>query len=128
MRRRSEDTINEKIATGRVEVVTSDLKILAEAETPPFEINDDVQVGEPIRLKYRYLDLRRPSLQKKLIVRNKICRMARAYLAENGFLEIETPFWENPPPKGRGAISFPAASTRAASTPCPSRPSFISSF
>jgi len=100
VRRRSEDTINEKIATGRVEVVASELRILAEAETPPFEISDDVQVGEPIRLKYRYLDLRRPSLQKKLIVRNEICRIARAYLAENGFLEIETPFLGKSTPEG----------------------------
>ena len=100
VRKRSEDTINDKIATGRVEVVASDLKILAEAETPPFEISDDAPAGEAVRLKYRYLDLRRPSVQRKLMVRNEVCRVARSYLAENGFLEIETPFLGKSTPEG----------------------------
>lgn len=100
VRMRSEETINDKLPTGRIEVVASALKILSEAETPPFAIEDDTQVSEAVRLKYRYLDLRRPSLQQKLITRNKICHVARNYLSGNGFLEIETPVLGKSTPEG----------------------------
>ena len=90
VRERSSKT--DKIATGEVEILAESLKILSEAETTPFEILDDTGVNENLRLKYRYLDLRRPYLQKNLITRSKIAVTTRNYLAENGFLEIETPY------------------------------------
>lgn len=100
IRKRSEDTINEKIATGTVEIEAKTLKILAEAETTPFAIEENTKVNEVVRLKYRYLDLRRPDLQKNLIMRNKISKIARDYLDENGFMEIETPFLGKSTPEG----------------------------
>jgi aspartyl-tRNA synthetase len=100
VRKRSAETINEKLATGYIEVVCSGLKILSEAETPPFMIDDAADVNEITRLKYRYLDLRRPQLQSKLITRNKICKSARDFLSQNNFLEIETPFLGKSTPEG----------------------------
>lgn len=91
VRPRADDAVNPKLDTGEIEVVATDLKILSEADTPPFAIEDDTNVNETVRLKYRYLDLRPPELQKKLILRNKITKAARDYLNDNGFLEIETP-------------------------------------
>lgn len=98
VRERSAKT--DKIATGEVEVLANELKILSEAETTPFEILDDTSVNENLRLKYRYLDLRRPSLQSKLITRSAITIATRKYLAENGFLEIETPYLGKSTPEG----------------------------
>ncbi len=98
VRERSSKT--NKIATGDVEILATDLKILSEADTTPFEILDDTNANEALRLKYRYLDLRRPSLQNKLIVRNKISKVTRDYLDELGFLEIETPFLGKSTPEG----------------------------
>ena len=89
-----------KIPTGDVEILAEELKILSEAETTPFEILDDTGVNENLRLKYRYLDLRRPSLQKNLITRSEIAVTTRNYLAENGFLEIETPYLGKSTPEG----------------------------
>lgn len=100
IRKRSEDTINEKLPTGYIEVLANSLKILSEADTPPFAIDDNVGVNENLRLKYRYLDLRRPSLQNKLITRSKICKSARQYLDTCDFLEIETPFLGKSTPEG----------------------------
>ncbi|MBQ3572595.1 MAG: aspartate--tRNA ligase [Clostridia bacterium] len=98
VRERSSKT--NKIPTGDVEILASELKILSEADTTPFEIVDDTNANEALRLKYRYLDLRRPSLQNKLIVRNKISKVTRDYLDEQGFLEIETPFLGKSTPEG----------------------------
>ena len=98
VRERSSKT--NKIPTGEVEILASELKILSEADTTPFEILDDTNANEALRLKYRYLDLRRPSLQNKLIVRNKISKVTRDYLDELGFLEIETPFLGKSTPEG----------------------------
>ena len=89
-----------KIPTGDVEILATDLAILSNADTPPFEISDDVNVNENLRLKYRYLDLRRPSLQQKLITRSKMTMATRSYLTENGFLEVETPFLGKSTPEG----------------------------
>lgn len=97
---RAEDTINPKLPTGLIEVKVRELKILSKAETPPFEIEDGSKVREELRLKYRYLDLRRPDMQKNLILRNKIANSARAYLSENGFLDIETPMLQKSTPEG----------------------------
>ncbi len=98
VRERSSKT--NKIPTGDVEILASELKILSEADTTPFEILDDTNANEALRLKYRYLDLRRPSLQSKLITRNKISKVTRDYLDELGFLEIETPFLGKSTPEG----------------------------
>ena len=98
VRERSSKT--DKIATGAVEILAEELKILSEAETTPFEITDDNLANENLRLKYRYLDLRRASLQKNLIMRSKITMAARNYLTDNGFLEIETPYLGKSTPEG----------------------------
>ncbi len=92
--------INKTLPTGEIEILATGLKILAEAETTPFEIKDDAKVNENLRLTYRYLDLRRPSLQKALILRDKITHIVRNYLSDNGFLDIETPCLGKSTPEG----------------------------
>ena len=92
--------VNANMPTGEIEVLADELKILSEAETTPFVIAENAKVGETLRLKYRYLDLRRPSLQNILIQRDKVTRILRNYLSDNGFLEIETPFLGKSTPEG----------------------------
>jgi len=89
-----------KIQTGDVEIIADELKILSEADTTPFEITDDTSANELIRLKYRYLDLRRNELQRNLTVRFNIAKAARSYLQDNGFMEIETPYLGRSTPEG----------------------------
>ena len=98
VRERSSKT--DKIATGAIEILAEELKILSEADTTPFEILDDTNVNESLRLKYRYLDLRRPSLQRNFIVRNEICKAARRFFDDNGFIEVETPMLGRSTPEG----------------------------
>ena len=98
--RREEETVNEKLPTGYIEIKARELKVLSRAQTPPFEIEDDTMVREELRLKYRYLDLRRPTMQKNLLVRSQIAFAAREYLIENGFLDIETPMLTKSTPEG----------------------------
>ncbi len=98
--RRDEETINEKLPTGYIEVKAKELKVLSRAQTPPFEIEDDTAVREELRLKYRFLDLRRPTMQKNLLMRSQIAFAAREYLIENGFLDIETPMLTKSTPEG----------------------------
>ena len=93
-------SINDKIKTGKIEIQVTELRILDEAETPPFAVEENSSVKDEIRLKYRYLDLRRPDVQKNLIARHKIAQLARNYYAENGFLEIETPVLMKSTPEG----------------------------
>ena len=100
VRRRSDDTINPKIPTGEVEVVVRKLTLLNEAKTPPFPIADDSPVSEDVRLKYRYLDLRRPRLQSNIILRHRLTTAIRKYFDANGFLEIETPILTKSTPEG----------------------------
>lgn len=97
---RERESINDKITTGRVEIFAEDLRILAKAQTTPFEIVDDLNTNEELRLKYRYLDLRRAPLQKNIITRSKIAKTARDYFYENGFIEIETPMMIKSTPEG----------------------------
>ena len=97
---RERSSKNKNIKTGDIEILVSNLQILSEAETPPFEILDDSNVNEELRLKYRYLDLRRPCMQQKIINRHKIVKIARDYFDENGFLEIETPILIKSTPEG----------------------------
>ena len=90
----------DKIATGDVELYVSELRVLSEAETPPFEVRDEVQVKDELRLKYRYLDLRRPSMHEPLVLRSKICQIVRNYFCDNHFTEIETPTLIKSTPEG----------------------------
>ena len=92
--------VNENLATGEIEVLPTELRILAEAETPPFHIEENSKTKEEIRLKYRYLDLRRPDMQRNLMMRSKVATLTRQFLAEEGFLEIETPVLIGSTPEG----------------------------
>lgn len=95
-----EGAINTKIKTGEIEIVASDIKTLNKSETPPIYIEDDLNASESIRLKYRYLDLRRPIMQKRLFIRNKVYKLIRDYFYDNGFTEVETPFLSKTTPEG----------------------------
>lgn len=97
---RERESKNPDLPTGNIEIFVTDLRILAAAETPPFEVVDDTNVNEELRLRYRYLDLRRSVLQKNLITRSKIAKSARDYFYENGFIEIETPMMIKSTPEG----------------------------
>ena len=97
---RERESKNDKIPTGHVEIYVTDLRILAKAKTPPFEITAETKVNEELRLKYRYLDLRRAPLQQNLILRHRIAQCAREYFYANGFLEIETPMMMKSTPEG----------------------------
>ena len=97
---RERESKTDKIATGNVEIYVTELRILSKAKTPPFEITAQTKVNEELRLKYRYLDLRRAPLQQNLILRHKIAQCARQYFYENGFLEIETPMMMKSTPEG----------------------------
>ncbi|MDO5127551.1 MAG: aspartate--tRNA ligase [Eubacteriales bacterium] len=92
--------VNENLATGDIEVIASDIRILSEADTPPFPIEENSKTKEELRLKYRYLDLRRPDLQKNIMLRSKVATLTRAFLAEEGFIEIETPTLCKSTPEG----------------------------
>ena len=100
VRSRGEGAINKNIPTGEVEIFVTSLKILASAETPPFAIVEKSDVKAELRLKHRYLDLRRPDLQRNIIARSEIVRIARNYFAEQGFIDIETPCLIKPTPEG----------------------------
>ena len=100
VRRRPEGTENPKLKTGDVEVATESIVILNPSKTPPFPISDEVDVDELVRLKYRYLDLRRPVMQEKLILRHKIIKLMRDFLDEREFIEIETPILIKSTPEG----------------------------
>ena len=95
-----EGGINKNLATGEIEVRALRIRILSESETPPFPIEEDSKTKEELRLKYRYLDLRRPDLQRNLILRSKVSTLTRQFLAEEGFLEIETPILNKSTPEG----------------------------
>ncbi|WP_308534041.1 aspartate--tRNA ligase [uncultured Peptoniphilus sp.] len=97
---RKRSSINEKIKTGKVEVLASELKILAESEVPPIYVKDDDNVAENMRLKYRTLDLRKPSMQRNLKIRSQIYKITRDFFNENGFIEVETPMLTKPTPEG----------------------------
>lgn len=92
--------VNENLATGEIEIIPEELRILAESETPPFPIEENSKTKEELRLKYRFLDLRRPDLQKNMIMRSQVATLTRQFLAEEGFLEIETPILIGSTPEG----------------------------
>lgn len=100
VRKRPEGTENPELATGNVDVMVDELTILNEAETPPFAIKDEIDTHEDLRLKYRYLDLRRPAMQKNILLRHKMYQLVRKYFDENNFVEVETPVLMKSTPEG----------------------------
>ncbi|MBQ3055331.1 MAG: aspartate--tRNA ligase [Oscillospiraceae bacterium] len=100
VRGRGEGAINNKIPTGEIEILADELRILSKAETPPFEIVENSDVNDMLRLKYRYLDLRRPDMQRTIALRHRISKIARDYFDDNGFFEIETPILTKSTPEG----------------------------
>ena len=92
--------VNQNLATGEIEVIAEQLRILSESETPPFHIEENSKTKEELRLKYRYLDLRRPDIQKNIVMRSRACAVIRNFLTEEGFLEIETPMLTKSTPEG----------------------------
>src|SRR5580692_8884917 len=108
VQRRSDDTVNAKIATGEVEVLAREIRVLNEAKTPPFQIAEDSAVSEDVRLRYRYLDLRRPRLQNNIALRHRVTMATRKYFDANGFLEIETPILARSTPEGARDFLVPS--------------------
>ncbi|MFQ5685922.1 MAG: aspartate--tRNA ligase [Candidatus Scalindua sp.] len=109
---RPDDMINPKLETGEIEVMIDELVVLNTSETPPFEITTDTEVSTELRLKYRYLDLRRPVMQKYLTTRHRVCQVARQYFDRNGFIEIETPFLTKSTPEGARDYLVPSRINR----------------
>lgn len=100
VRARPEGTVNPDMPTGRIEVLGKELKVLNAAQTPPIQLDEHVDVHEDIRLRYRYIDLRRPEMVEKLRFRSKVTNTIRNFLDENGFLDIETPILTRATPEG----------------------------
>lgn len=100
VRERSPETVNPKMQTGKIEVVVSEMRVLNKAKTPPFYVEDGIDVDETVRLKYRYIDLRRPEMQRNLIMRHKIVHEMRQFLDAHDFLEVETPILTKSTPEG----------------------------
>lgn len=94
------ESVNDQLPTGQIEIFADSIKILNESEVPPIHINDDDKANEMLRLKYRYLDLRKPKMQNKLIFRSKLAKTVRNFLDDNGFTEVETPVLTKPTPEG----------------------------
>ncbi len=105
---RERSSKNPEIPTGEIEIEVTELRVLSKSETPPFEIAENSQTGELTRLKYRYLDLRRPDLQKNIIFRHKVAKVTRDYFDENGFIEIETPMLIRSTPEGARDFLVPS--------------------
>ena len=105
---RERESKNDKLKTGNVEIFVNDLRVLAKAQTPPFEITNETKVNDELRLKYRYLDLRRAPLQQNIIMRHEIAKVTREYFYENGFLEIETPMMMKSTPEGARDYLIPS--------------------
>ena len=100
--------VNENLATGKIEIKAESIRVLAEAETPPFPVEEDSKTKEELRLKHRYLDLRRPDLQRNIILRSKIASEIRAFAAKEGFVEIETPMLGKATPEGAREYVVPS--------------------
>lgn len=120
--------VNENLATGEIEVRAESLRILSEAETPPFPIEAESRTKEELRLKYRYLDLRRPTLQKNLMLRSRITTTIRNFLTGEGFLEIETPMLTKSTPEGARDYLVPSRVHPGSFYALPQSPRYLSSF
>lgn len=108
VRPRPEGMTNTKLATGEIELLADDLKVLNKADTPPIEVEDEIEAKEEMRLKYRYLDLRRPIMQKRLLIRHKTAQAMREYLCSQNFIEIETPLLQKTTPGGARVFKVPS--------------------
>ena len=97
---RRQGAVNTNISTGEIEIIPEELRVLSEAETPPFQVEENSKTKEEVRLKYRYLDLRRPDMQRNLLMRSRVAALTRQFLADEGFLEIETPVLVGSTPEG----------------------------
>ena len=97
---RRSGAVNTNISTGGIEIIPQELRVLSEAETPPFQVEENSKTKEEVRLKYRYLDLRRPDMQRNLLMRSRVATLTRQFLADEGFLEIETPVLVGSTPEG----------------------------
>lgn len=97
---RPQESVNQNIATGEIEIISEDIKVVSTSKTPPFEIEDEIDVDEKLRLKYRYLDLRRPKMLNNMILRHKVVNTVRNFLDSKGFLEVETPYLTKSTPEG----------------------------
>ena len=122
VKKRDPETVNKNIPTGEIEVIVSRLVIYSKSETPPFYIEEDIDTNEQVRLKYRYLDLRRPDMQKNIITRHKVCKIARDYFDSNGFLEIETPMLIKSTPEGARDYLVPSRVHRGSFYALPQSP------
>lgn len=114
--------VNENLATGEIEIVARDIRILSESETPPFPIEENSRTKDDLRLKYRYLDLRRPDLQRNLMLRSEVTSQVRQFLADEGFLEIETPALNKSTPEGARDYLVPSRVHRGSFYALPQSP------
>ncbi|WP_127570486.1 aspartate--tRNA ligase [Paenibacillus xylaniclasticus] len=105
---RDKENVNPSIPTGEIEVQITEIEMMNMAKTPPFFIEDGIEIDEALRLKYRYLDLRRPEMQRTLILRSKVAKVFRDFLDDNGFIEIETPIMTNDTPEGARSYLVPS--------------------
>jgi aspartyl-tRNA synthetase len=120
--RRGRETVNPNLATGEIEVAANDLRVLSESKTPPFLPEEEVNVSEELRLRYRYLDLRRPGLLRNLAIRSQLALAARRYLEKQDFLEIETPFLTKSTPEGARDYLVPSRTQKGSFYALPQSP------
>ena len=117
---RPEGTVNPSLKTGAIEVIVTECKMLNRSKALPFTLDEHVEVAENIRLKYRYLDLRRPALRDNLLLRSKVTGITREYLVENGFVEVETPYLSKSTPEGARDFLVPSRINQDSFMHCPS--------
>ena len=120
--RREEGTVNPNLPTGEVELAVSEFELLADAETPPFQIDEDEPVGEELRLRYRYLDLRKERMRDTMILRHQVVKTIRDYLSDQGFLEVETPIMTRSTPEGARDFLVPSRLMRGSWYALPQSP------